>query len=249
MDPQYNVLVVDDEPVVIESVKRVVGSRWTCEGARDIDTAICKLWQHSFSVVLVDLLMPGPSGMEFLSMVRDKMPDTLLILFTGYSTSSTVLKAMQLGVFDFLSKPFDFDELSSMLYRAMRYKDWRQNKVNELKQFRQHLALPHVYKMGDHCWVNKKDHRVFVGLGETFLPLTNHIQKIKLNVTFSLKQGEPCCYILDDEEWVHQVWTPVNGQVIEMKKTIDFNDWHINPLEQWILSIEPNNWEADIQNL
>ncbi|MBD3377280.1 response regulator [candidate division KSB1 bacterium] len=249
MEPQRDVLVVDDEPVVIESVKRVLGSRWTCEGAPDIDTAICKLWQNSFSVVLVDLLMPGPSGIEFLGMVKDKMPDTLLILFTGYSTSSTVLKAMQLVVFDFLSKPFDFDELSSIVSRAMRYKEWRQNKMSELEQFRHHLAAPHVYKMGDHCWVNKKDKGAFIGLGETFLPLYDHIQKIKLNVTFYLKQGEPCCYLIDDEESVHQVWTPVNGQVIEMKKTLDSTNWHLNPLDQWILSVEPNNWEADIQNL
>jgi FixJ family two-component response regulator/glycine cleavage system H lipoate-binding protein len=249
MEPQRDVLVVDDEHVVIESVERVLGSHWTCEGAPDIDTAICKLWQNSFSVILVDLLMPGPSGLEFLDMVRDKMPDTLLILFTGYSTSSTVLKAMQMGVFDFLSKPFDYDELYSMVSRAMLYKEWRQTKRNELEQFRKNLSSPNVHKMGGHCWVSKRNHSAVIGLGETFLPLSERIQKIKMNVTFSLKQGEPCCYIIDDEESVHQVWTPVSGQVIEMKNTIDCTDWQINPLDQWILSIDPNNWQADIQNL
>jgi len=85
------------------------------------DTALQALQQESFDLVLSDIVMPGADGLTLLRHVSDHMPDTLVILMTGYSGIENALHAVEQGAYDFVSKPFQLPEIRVRLDNAARY--------------------------------------------------------------------------------------------------------------------------------
>jgi len=85
------------------------------------DTALQALQQETFDLVLTDIVMPGADGLTLLRHVSDYMPDTLVILMTGYSGIENALHAVEQGAYDFVSKPFQLPEIRVRLDNAARY--------------------------------------------------------------------------------------------------------------------------------
>ena len=85
------------------------------------DTALQALQQQHFDLVLSDIVMPGVDGLTLLRHVHDHMPDTLLLLMTGYSGIENALHAVEQGAYDFVSKPFQLPEIRVRLDNAARY--------------------------------------------------------------------------------------------------------------------------------
>jgi len=85
------------------------------------DTALQALQQQHFDLVLSDIVMPGADGLTLLRHVHDHMPDTLLLLMTGYSGIENALHAVEQGAYDFVSKPFQLPEIRVRLDNAARY--------------------------------------------------------------------------------------------------------------------------------
>jgi DNA-binding NtrC family response regulator len=115
-----NLLVVDDERAVRE------GCRDAAQTA-GFNTFIADSAEHAYKVldtqnidiVLLDLRLPGASGLEALRTVKGRRPNAVVIIITGYATVSSAVQAMKLGAFDYISKPFTLDELRVMLERAI----------------------------------------------------------------------------------------------------------------------------------
>ena len=114
-----NVLIIDDESVVRESCQeaaQLLGFR-----AFAVDTAeqAYKLLEgQSIDIVLLDLRLPGASGLEALREVKARRPDAVVAIITGYATVPSAVQAMKQGAFDYITKPFNLDELRNMLERA-----------------------------------------------------------------------------------------------------------------------------------
>ncbi len=85
------------------------------------DTALLALQQQHFDLVLSDIVMPGADGLTLLQHVRQFMPDTLILLMTGYSGIENALHAVEEGAYDFVSKPFQLPEIRVRLDNAARY--------------------------------------------------------------------------------------------------------------------------------
>jgi DNA-binding NtrC family response regulator len=85
------------------------------------DTALLALQHHHFDLVLSDIVMPGADGLTLLQHVRQFMPDTLILLMTGYSGIENALHAVEQGAYDFVSKPFQLPEIRVRLDNAARY--------------------------------------------------------------------------------------------------------------------------------
>jgi len=85
------------------------------------DTALAALQQEPFDLVLSDVVMPGADGLTLLRHVYDHLPDTLMILMTGYSGIENALHAVEQGAYDFVSKPFQLPEIRVRLDNAARY--------------------------------------------------------------------------------------------------------------------------------
>lgn len=103
-----NVLVVDDE----EAVSRIV-VRWleeegyACEVARDASQALLALEEDVYDVLLLDIKLPGTSGVELLARAKERAPDVAAIMITGHADDDSGRRAVELGAHGFLTKPLD----------------------------------------------------------------------------------------------------------------------------------------------
>jgi DNA-binding NtrC family response regulator len=114
------ILIVDDEEIVIRSCLRILGdSAYSVDSAQDGWDALRKIDEKAYDVVVLDIMMPKIDGLEVLQQVKEKHPDVEVIMVTGLSQIQTAVKAMKLGAFDYLSKPFDPDELQHVVDRAL----------------------------------------------------------------------------------------------------------------------------------
>ena len=107
-----NILVVDDEDSVRRRCVRLLNSAG-CEvmGVSNSKSALHLVESQSFDLMLVDIRMPGMDGMELLERVKTAFPHIEVLMMTGYSSVDTAIKAMKMGAYDYLTKPFDSDEL------------------------------------------------------------------------------------------------------------------------------------------
>ncbi|MDH4222665.1 MAG: sigma-54 dependent transcriptional regulator [candidate division Zixibacteria bacterium] len=114
------ILVVDDELVVCKSVQRILlPEGFEVESALSGQEALEKLSQESFDMVITDLKMPGMDGMELLAKIREKDPEMIVIIITGYSTVQTAVQAMKMGALDYIPKPFTPEELIVVVEKAL----------------------------------------------------------------------------------------------------------------------------------
>lgn len=119
MGQAYDVLVLDDEEIVGERV----GARLRKEGHQveiftESTRALERLAQRNFDVVLTDLNMAGPDGLEVVRFVKEKSPNTEVIMLTGYATIESARGALAQGVHEFACKPFKLDEISKWVRKA-----------------------------------------------------------------------------------------------------------------------------------
>jgi len=120
MNSQANILVVDDEETMRDSCQQALsqdGNR--VEVAEDGSTALAMLEKESFDLVILDLKMPGLSGMEVLEKVKEEYPEVVVVVITGYATIESAVEAMKKGAYDFIPKPFTPDSLRVIVKRAL----------------------------------------------------------------------------------------------------------------------------------
>lgn len=121
------ILIVDDEEIVIRSCRRILGdSSYAVDSAHDGQEALRKVDETEYDLMILDIMMPGVDGLEVLQHVKERHPGVDVIMMTGLSEIQTAVKAMKLGAFDYLSKPFDPDELKHVVDRALERRQLQQ---------------------------------------------------------------------------------------------------------------------------
>jgi DNA-binding NtrC family response regulator len=114
------ILIVDDEEIVIKSCLRILaGDEFQVESVQDGREALKKIEENPYDVVILDIMMPTIDGLEVLRRVKETHPNVDVIMITGLSQVDTAVQAMKLGAFDYISKPFEPDELKLVVYRAL----------------------------------------------------------------------------------------------------------------------------------
>jgi len=114
------ILVVDDEEIVVRSCLRILGEvGYELDSAPDGIEALRKVEESHFDILVLDIMMPKLGGLEVLQRVKESHPDIDVIMITGLSEIDTAVRAMKLGAFDYLPKPFDPDELRLVVQRAL----------------------------------------------------------------------------------------------------------------------------------
>jgi DNA-binding NtrC family response regulator len=125
------ILVVDDEEIVIRSCLRILGDGdYEVESAQDGWEALKKIDENHYDVLVLDIMMPKIDGLEVLQRVKESHPDVDVIMITGLSEIDTAVKAMKLGAFDYLPKPFDPDELKLVVKRALERRQLMQENLD-----------------------------------------------------------------------------------------------------------------------
>jgi DNA-binding NtrC family response regulator len=114
------ILIVDDEDIVLRSCRRILAcDECVVDTAQDGWEALRKVDENDYDVVVLDIMMPKVDGLEVLQDLKERHPEVDVIMMTGLSQVQTAVKAMKLGAFDYLSKPFEPDELKHVVERAL----------------------------------------------------------------------------------------------------------------------------------
>jgi DNA-binding NtrC family response regulator len=120
MDWEANILVVDDEESMRDSCQQALSREGnTVEVAEDGATGLAMLRKKPFDLVILDLKMPGLSGMEVLQRIREEAPEIVVIVITGYATVESAVEAMKQGAYDFIPKPFIPESLRMIVKRGL----------------------------------------------------------------------------------------------------------------------------------
>jgi two-component system, NtrC family, response regulator PilR len=130
----YRILVVDDE----ESMREVIGIMLRREGyqvdlASDGAQADQQLLNQDYDLIISDIKMPRMGGMELLGRVKERTPETLMIMVTAFSSTDEAVEAMKQGAYDYITKPFRNEEIRLVVQNALERKILRQEN-RELKR-------------------------------------------------------------------------------------------------------------------
>ncbi|HHS12233.1 MAG TPA: response regulator [bacterium] len=114
------ILIVDDEEAMRDSCAQVLEREgYALEMAENGETGLEKIRSFDPDLVLLDLKMPGLSGMEVLDRTRNMDPNLVIVVITGYATVESAVEAMKYGAYDYLPKPFTPDELRLIVRRGL----------------------------------------------------------------------------------------------------------------------------------
>ena len=125
MNDKANILIVDDEEVVrLSHLRSLEGSDCQTRAAEDGRQALQVMEQDPADVILLDLRMPGLDGMDVLKTIKQRWPDSEVVVITGYPCIDTAKQAVRLGAFNYLTKPLGPDEVMKAANDAMTQKRW-----------------------------------------------------------------------------------------------------------------------------
>jgi len=117
-----SVLIVDDEVGARESLKMILKNDYEVFSAKDAEEAFLQIKKHSPDVILLDIILPDLDGLKVLERIKQNEPDMVVIMITATKTVKTAVEAMKLGAYDYVTKPFDIDELRLIISRSLSTK-------------------------------------------------------------------------------------------------------------------------------
>ena len=125
-------LIVDDEKNIRQSLATFLDSCGhqvkTAESGREALATLSR--QGNFDLVLSDYRMAEMNGLELLTEIKRRYPDTVVILMTAYATVANAVAAMKAGAYDYLTKPFSLDQIQHVVERALEVKELRsENRI------------------------------------------------------------------------------------------------------------------------
>ena len=191
---QASILVIDDELIMRDGCTRILSKEgWSVitaeNGQQGLD--LIRSRPEEIDVILLDLMMPGMSGMEVLDQIRMVNANLLVIVITGYATVESAVEAMKKGAYDFIPKPFTPDQLRIVARRALE-KRALQKEAEFLRREREKslrdIATEKskirtiIHSMGDGVLVCDRD---------GYLVLTNPAASRLLNISEDLLVGMP----------------------------------------------------------
>lgn len=116
------ILVVDDDEVIRDTLYELLSQQHLCQTAETAEQALARLEVATYDVVLTDISMPGLSGLELLGHVRQKYPDTPVIIISGISDKEHAQGLIRLGAFEYLLKPFRLEVVEKSVKRALDHR-------------------------------------------------------------------------------------------------------------------------------
>src|ERR1035437_10129415 len=150
------ILVVDDEKIVRESLFHWFQEEgYQVETAEDGETALRIFDKNKYDLLLVDMKMPGMSGLELLTKVKEIDKDTIVILITAFASVPTAIKALKDGAYDYVTKPVDPDELEHLVKKALEQKslrvenEQRKGSIDESSKIKKIYELIHTVAPAD----------------------------------------------------------------------------------------------------
>ena len=149
----HRLLIVDDEPNIRELLATKLSYMgYECQTAESADRALSLLDRQPFHLVLSDIMMPGLSGIDLLQRIVPTYPDVAVIMLTAAADTHMAVHAMKLGAYDYVTKPFNLEELSVHVEKALERRQLlmenrahhrllEQRVTEQTQEIREHLRL------------------------------------------------------------------------------------------------------------
>jgi DNA-binding NtrC family response regulator len=135
MTKKISILIVDDEESVRDSLYSwFIEDGYRVENAENANKALTMLESDSFDIILADIKMPGMDGLEMLRRIKLLKTDSIVIIMTAFATVDTAVQALKDGAFDYVTKPFDPDDLSHLIRNATRQISLKEENENLKKK-------------------------------------------------------------------------------------------------------------------
>ncbi len=143
MNPQdIKILIVDDEEIVRESLTSwFEEDGYSVDNAKDAVEALNKLNEARWDIFFLDIKMPGMDGMELHRRIREIDKEAVVIMITAYASVDTAVQALKEGAFDYITKPFDPDQLSRLVRNAAKQRKLSIENI-ELRDSLESLTTP-----------------------------------------------------------------------------------------------------------
>ena len=251
------VLIVDDEPVVLESIRKVLEYLgMQPDFAEDVSSARRRIADDGYAALIVDIMMPGEQGDILLGEVISHSPGTPVVITSGYATVEMAFNNLREGAFEFLPKPFSFEELSAVAARLKRFTrlsdDVRRSAFHNNKTHRAQSS--DRFCLGGHCWINlTAEKTVRIGVGSLVALSVGRIVEIKLPfVGDQLNLGQYHSFLIDEDGYEFFLRMPVSGRVVDVARLdsvgAEFIERVLSGLEP-LVTIVPTDLENDLCNL
>jgi DNA-binding NtrC family response regulator len=135
MDLLPKLLLVDDEERFRETLaKRLRETGYEVSGASSGMEALDRLAAENFDIVILDIQMPGLSGIETLSEIRGRHIGVEVIMLTGHGDVSSAVEGMRLGAYDYLMKPYEYEYLVVKIQEAFKIKRDRDERLRRAEE-------------------------------------------------------------------------------------------------------------------
>ncbi len=139
------ILIADDERSGREALSRFLRlDGFEVDEASDGLTALEMFQANPYDVLITDLKMPKMDGLDLLREVKAISPATMGIVITGYASTSSAIQAMKLGAFDYVSKPYELDEIRLVIKRAIEYQVLQSENVTLKKQLKRKYRFENI---------------------------------------------------------------------------------------------------------
>lgn len=258
MDSVATILVVDDEPVILSSCEvALTKSGHKVDTALSAEEALKRIETEKYDTIITDLKMPKLSGMDLLRIVKEREPETDIIMITGYGTVQTAVEAMKLGAFDYIPKPFTPNELRSVVTRAIERRRLLHEERARARRTRvafEYVMPDDLYYLPEHSWARVIDEdTIEAGVDDVFQNTIGVVNRIELPpIGTVVEQGSTFAEVYGIRGTVYKLWSPVSGQIIEINDLLNEDTSILNsdPYGKgWIVKVRSASLEKDLANL
>jgi len=131
------ILIVADDPEILEVIAEILRQAgYDVDQAEDGRSAIRRIEDDFYDLVITDLNLPKVDGMKILQYVVDQSPDTMCVILTGYGTIKGSVEAIKMGAFDYISKPVKSDEILIVVEKAIKFRQLERENILLKQQLR-----------------------------------------------------------------------------------------------------------------
>lgn len=253
---ETKILIVDDEQVVVDSLIKICSLKgFESTPAYTAEEGLSLLNKEKFDLILCDIMLPELNGFEFLDELHSRKIETPVIMMTGYSTVENAVKALNQGAIDYMPKPFEVDEVLSVLHRSVNYLDIKR-KVKAAKSTDiVFVDCPSkYYRLGSSSWVHvTEEGSALIGATDLYLKTVDEFNTLILrDIDEIIYQGNSCAKFIKDEEHAHDLLSPVSGKIIERNEDILLNTNIVEKdpfFKGWLYRVIPSDIEYELKNL
>ncbi len=221
---ELQILVIDDERDIRDGCERILSRKgYQVTKAANGEEGLVLLEKNHYTIVLLDLKMPGMDGLEVLPLIRRMHPETLVIIITGFATIETAIEAMKSGAYDFIPKPFKPDQLRIVIDRAVE----RKRLADEAKRLEQErlrtLQDLDMEKSRTRTIIHALPDGVIVSTPDAHVALMNPAFIRMLALPGEPKPGEPIEHYVTDKNFCELVASASLGDLPEGKENLTYN--------------------------